>query len=128
MPADEVQFDRAIGRMRACMLLLSLAGAGLGWRLRGWPWGLGFLAGAAASLANFHWLHQLTVSLGPGGRRLRRRIVGLLALRYLLLGLCGYVIVRFFGLSLTAAVVGLFVAVGAVLFEILYELLTYARA
>jgi hypothetical protein len=43
------------------------------------------------------------------------------------LGLGGYVIVKFFRLSLAAALLGLFVAVAAVLLEIAYEII-YARA
>ena len=51
----------------------------------------------------------------------------LLILRYALLGVGGYVIVRFLRLNLAAALLGLFVAVAAVLLEIVYEII-YARA
>ena len=50
-----------------------------------------------------------------------------LLLRYLLLAVAGYVIVRVFRLNLAAALAGLFVAVAAVIIEIVYELI-YARA
>jgi hypothetical protein len=112
---DAEIFDRAVGRMRVAML----------WQ--GWQWALGFAAGAAASLLNFRWLHHLVASLGEGRRAPRKRLVFFLAARYLLLGLCGYVIVKVFGLSLVAALIGLFVAVAAVILEIIYELI-YARA
>ena len=127
MRTDEVHFDRAVGRIRAAMLWLSIAGAAAALPLYSWRHSLGFLAGALASLANFHWLHQLAASLGDGGRRLRRRVLVFLVLRYLLVGAAGYVIVKVFGLSLVAALAGLFVAVAAVIFEIIYELV-YARA
>jgi len=120
-------FDRAIGRMRVAMLWLAGTGALTAWIWRGWPWALGFAAGAAASLLNFRWLHHLVASLGEGRRAPRKRLVFFLAGRYLLLGLCGYVIVKVFGLSLAAALIGLFVAVAAVILEIVYELI-YARA
>ena len=109
------------------MLWLSLAGTIAALPLYSWRHSLAFLAGALASLANFRWLHQLAASLGEGGRRLRRRVLIFLLLRYLLVGAAGYVIVKFFGLSLVAALAGLFVAVAAVIFEIIYELV-YARA
>jgi hypothetical protein len=125
--ADEAFFDRAVGRIRAAMLWLSVAGTVVAWFLQGWQWSLGFLAGALASLANFYWLHQLTASLGTGAPRPRRRVLVFLALRYVLLGLCGYVIVKIFGLSLAAALLGLLVAVAAAILEVLYELI-YARA
>jgi len=124
---DEAFFDRAVGRIRAATLWLGAAGTAAAFVAYGWRHGLGFLAGALASLANFRWLHQLAGSLGAGGQRLRRRVMWFLVLRYALAGAAGYVIVKFFGLSLPAALAGLFVAVAAVLAEIIYELL-YARA
>ncbi|MCC7176679.1 MAG: ATP synthase subunit I [Bryobacterales bacterium] len=127
MRTDEAYYDRALGRIRLAILWLGLCGAAAALLLYSWRHGLGFLAGALASLANFRWLHQLAASLGEGGRRLRRRVMWFLVLRYLLLGAAGYVIVRIFGLNLAAALAGLFVAVAAVIIEIIYELI-YARA
>ena len=127
MRTDEIYFDRALGRIRLAMLWLSLGGAVAALVLYSWRHGLGFLAGALASLANFHWLHQLAASLGEGGRSPRRRVMWFLLLRYLLLGAAGYVIVRVFRLNLAAALIGLFVALAAVIIEIVYELI-YARA
>jgi hypothetical protein len=50
----------------------------------------------------------------------------ILGLRYLLLGLGAYAILKFSEISLMAALVGLFVSTGAVILEILIELI-YAR-
>ncbi len=127
MKTDEVYFDRAIGRIQALMLWLSAGGTAAALPLYSWRHSLGFLAGALASLANFHWLHQLAAALGGGQRRLRRRVLVFLVLRYVLVGAVGYVIVKIFGLNLAAALAGLFVAVAAVILEIIYELV-YARA
>ena len=126
MTKDDVWYDRAVGRIRAVMLWLTIGGTAAAFLVRGWRSGLGFLAGALASLANFRWLHLLTASLGEKAPPHKRLLV-FLGLRYLLLVLCGYVIVKFFGLSLTAAVLGLFVPIAAVIFEVFYELI-YARA
>jgi hypothetical protein len=122
---DEAFLEHAQARLWTAMLMLSAGGSVAALVLYGWQWSLGYLAGAIASLANFRWLHQLTASLD--GRRPRKRLLVFLLLRYFLLGLGGYVIVKFFGLNLVAALVGLLVAAGAVIFEILYELI-YARA
>ena len=46
-----------------------------------------------------------------------------LGLRYLLLGLGAYVILKFSEISLTAVLVGLFVSTAAVILEILIELI-----
>lgn len=127
MTTDAAFYDRAVRRIRIFMLAIGAAGTAAACFSKGWTWALGFLAGAVASLVNFQWLHQLTSSLGASGRRPPKRLVVFFSLRYLLLGACGYVIVKFFGLKLTAALIGLFVAVAAVIFEALYELI-YARA
>lgn len=125
--SEAAHFDRAIERIRRAMLWLSVAGtlAAFGWK--GWAWALGFLAGAAVSLLNFRWLHQLVAALGEGAPRPRKRLILFLSLRYLLLGLGGYVIVKISGLNLAAGLIGLLVAAAAVIFEIIYELI-YARA
>jgi hypothetical protein len=125
--ADDTLFMQAVRRMRIVMLWLSVAGTLAGGILEGWRWGLGFLAGGLASCGNFHWLHYLTASLGADTSGPRKRMLVFLCLRYVLLGLGGYVIVRIFGLNLVAALLGLFVAAAAVIVEIFYELL-YARA
>ena len=49
----------------------------------------------------------------------------MLGLRYVLLAAAGYVILRFSEISLTAALVGLFVSAAAVIIEILYQLIAY---
>jgi hypothetical protein len=49
-----------------------------------------------------------------------------LGLRYVILGGCSYVILKYSAVSLTAALSGLFVSVAAVIVEILLEL-AYAR-
>lgn len=107
---------RTIAVIAGVGLLVALAGRGFGTAL-------GFAAGAAISWLNFHWLHGLVEALGPGGRPLSRRKGAVLVLRYPLLALAGYVIVKFFALNVIAVLVGLFVPVAAVIAEILYELI-----
>lgn len=104
------------------MLWLTGTGAIAFELFRGWPWALGFLAGAIASLVNFRWLHLLVASLGERGRPVRKRMFVFLSVRYLLLGAAGYVIVIYFDFNLAAGLLGLFVAVAAVIIEALYEL------
>jgi len=126
LSADELHYRRAMRRIYIHTVWVSLAGAALmAWRVN-WAWGLGFLLGATASTMNLRWLHQLVDSVGPGGKKPRRRLGALLSARYLLFGLVGYILVRYFRVDLIAALVGLFVAVVAVLLEIFYELI-YAR-
>jgi biotin transporter BioY len=121
--AETVFVERALGRIFRGMLILGGAGTLAALWMNGWRGGLGFLAGATGSYLNFYWLHRLVEGLAPGGRRPRKWLLMFLATRYLLLGLGGYVIVKVFGLSLIAVLVGLFVPVAAVIGEILYELM-----
>lgn len=124
--SEAVFYRRAIRRIYINLAWISAAGAAAAWWKAGWLWAVGFLIGAIASTLNFRWLHQLADSLGASEHRPRRRLGFWLAIRYLLFGAVGYVIVKYFKVNLLAALVGLFVAVAAVLVEILYELI-YAR-
>ena len=123
MTTEADPLARAVTRLQWLMIGLGIAGAVVSLLLKGWPWALGFLAGVAAAMLNFRWLHRLVAGISPGGRRPGRGLLFFLAARYLLLGAAGYVIVNFFGLNLAAALAGLFVAVAAVILEISYELI-----
>jgi len=124
--ADELFLSRALGRIYRILLALGAAGVLAATLWRGWRWGLGFLAGAAFSAVNFRGLHQLAVALEPGSRSPRRRVALFLLVRLLAFGGGAYVIVKYLGAALPALLAGLFVAVAAVILEILYELI-YAR-
>jgi hypothetical protein len=80
--------------------------------------------GAIISALNFRWLKQVAMMLGSG--RARPRAAVALGLRYLLLAGAAYVILKYSVISLPATLSGLFVAVAAVIFEILFQL-AYAR-
>src|ERR1044072_9433999 len=127
MDLDERYLARAVGRMHVSMAAMSIAGV-LGLMVwSGWRWGLGFALGAAASWLNFLWLKKLVDSFGQpaAGKRLKNRTAVFLGLRYALLAAAGYGILRFSEISLTAALVGLFVSAAAVILEILSQLIAY---
>jgi hypothetical protein len=117
--------ERAVARIFRVMLVLTAAGAAAYFALGGWRSGLGFLLGAAIALANFRWLKRTVYALGEvaGGKPPRARVAVFLGLRYLLLGLTAYAILRFSEISLTACLVGLFAPTAAVILEILIELI-----
>ncbi len=121
--AEEVFLERALRRIFRGALILGIAGTVVALWLSGWRNGLGFLLGAAGSYLNFYWLHRLVEALVPGGRRPRKALLVLLATRYLVLGLGGYVTVKLLGLSLAAILLGLFVPVAAIIVEIICELI-----
>jgi hypothetical protein len=127
MDLDEKYLARAVGRLYVSMAVLSAAGALAFLAWHGWRWGLGFAIGAAASWLNFRWLRKLVDSLGQPApdKRLKNRTAVLLGFRYVLLAAGGYAILKLSEISLTAALVGLFVSAAAVILEILYQLIAY---
>jgi hypothetical protein len=105
---------------------LSAAGAIAAALYGGLPWVSGFLAGAVFSALNFWFWHRLVNRIGRTENTGERRGSGpvvLFALRYGLFAAALYVILQYFEASLSAALVGIFVAVAAVLLQILFELI-----
>lgn len=120
--------DRAIGRIFHLILILGVIGAAASLVTGGWKSGAGFSLGALVSYLNFRWIKKTVDSLGKasGGKPPRASAAVFLGLRYLLLGVGAYVILKFSEFSLVAALAGLFVPVAAVILEILIELI-YVR-
>ena len=125
MENDDQFFDRALERISKAMFAIAAGGTIAAAAWRGWAWGAGFALGALASWINFRWLKQIVDALS-GKRPTRARVAILAGLRYLLLGGAAYVILHYSRISLHAALAGLFVAAGAVIVEILIQLV-YAR-
>jgi hypothetical protein len=116
--------DRAVERIQRWTLALGIAGSAAGTVAFGWRWGLAFLLGASASWLNFRWLKRFVTALSQVAAKSppRKRVAVIFGLRYLILAAGAYAIVNYSKLSLTAALAGLFVAVAAVIAEILFEL------
>ena len=121
---DELWMDRAVMRIWKLMWAMAAGGATLLLIWRGWPWSVGWILGTAVSALNFRWLKQLTEAIGGEAAKPRKAVF--LGMRYVILGGCAYVILKYSAISLTAALSGLFVSVAAVIVEILLEL-AYAR-
>src|SRR5689334_13221280 len=102
---DELTFERASWRIERFMFVITAIGTLSLWITRGWPSGLGFLLGAIFSTLNFRWLRRLVEAMGGG----KARGSIFLALRYLILGVGAYAILRFTFINLTAVLAGLFV-------------------
>ena len=127
MELDEHYLHRSVARMHRFMAAMSAAGVLLLFAWRGWRWGLGFALGAGASWLNFRWLKKLTDALRDAatGKRTNHRAAIVLGLRFLLLAAAGYVILKYSEISLTAALIGLFVSAAAAVCEIVYQLIVY---
>jgi hypothetical protein len=122
--SDERHLARAVERIWKGIAILGAGGTLAFFAWRGWKWAAGFALGSAVSALNFLWLKQVATSLGDAHAKPRMAV--LLGLRYLLLGGCSYVILKYSEISLPALFWGLFVAVAAVILEIAFELM-YAR-
>ena len=119
-------YERALWRIRLFTLAIGLIGT----IVVLFEWGLrpaaGFLAGAVLSALNFRGLSMLANALG-GTARPGALAAVLIALRYLLIGLAVYVIVRFLGVTPVAVIGGLLAAFAAVILEILREIIFQAH-
>jgi len=123
MDPEQALFETALGRIARGTAALAAAGCLVCLILRGWRWAVAYLLGAAASYLNFRWLKRVVDALGGAlAARPSPRFAILIGLRYLLLGAGAYAIVNLTPLSLPAALIGLFVPVGAVIAEIVFEL------
>jgi hypothetical protein len=122
--SDEHHLARAVERIWKITFTLGATGSAGLLLWRGWTWGAGFALGAAISALNFHWLKRVAATLGS--TQAKPRVAVVLGLRYVILGGLAYVILKYSEISLHAMFWGLFVAVAAVVLEILFELV-YAR-
>jgi hypothetical protein len=126
-PSHENLYRNAVARILKSIALLAGGGTLVALVWSGWKWGAGFAFGAGIAWVNFLMLKKMTDSLGATGRKPPSTgSVVFLGSRYLVLGGVAYVILRFTSISMPAALAGLFVSLGAVLAEILFELV-YAR-
>jgi ATP synthase I chain len=113
--------EHALRRIRILTIAVGLVGAAvvLGWQ--GDRPALGFLLGAGLSVANLEGLSKLVYTIGAS-RSPGPVAAMLIALRYLLIGIALYVIVKILGFAPAVVLAGLLTAFGAVLLEVLYEL------
>ena len=119
-------YDRALRRIKALTVVVGVAGAAAVFLLRGRNDAVGFLAGSTVSYLNFELLSGFAGFMGGSAPKAKGWGL-LLALRYAIIGVAVYVIVRVLGITPLAVLAGLLAAFAAVLLEILYELISHAR-
>jgi len=119
-------YDRALTRIKYLTLAVGLVGTVAILLTRGRGAAAGFLAGAGISYVNFELLSGLAHVMGASAPKARGWGV-LIVLRYAIVGVAVYVIVRVLGITPVAVLAGLLAAFAAVILEILYELILHAR-
>lgn len=126
LPADSF-YAGALDRIRHSMIGIALILAGAAW----WKFGraavLGFVCGCVIAYLNFHWLKNGVSGLADrvtdsGKAQSGVGIVTRFLLRYVLLGTVAYGILTSFPASLRGLFAGLFLPVGAIACEAVYEL------
>jgi len=125
--AAESFYSGAYTRIVGIMLFLALLGSAAFWVAFGQRWGIGFLIGSAIALLNFHWLKRMVAALADRATRAQGKsstagVVVRFLLRYLLIAVAAYAIVRGSSVSVYGLLAGLFLPVAAIFVEAGYEL------
>lgn len=125
-------YERALARLPHWMAVLGVLGTGLAARYAGLSGAAGFLLGSVAAWLNLRLIERGvnrivrlvaaepgTVSTGSGVR---------LFLQFAVFATLAFVILRFTGFNLMAALLGFLVCPAAAVMEIVYELFTYGHS
>jgi hypothetical protein len=123
---EEAFFAGVYRRLVGLMVALAIIGTAAAWVRYAGAIALAFLVGALIAVVNFHWLKRTVEAMG---RRLPSQgrtgavwgNVTRFILRYLLIAVAAYVILKSTTNSLYGFFAGLSVPVGAILMEALYE-------
>jgi hypothetical protein len=126
-PASDRFYGSALSRIRNFMLILGPLVSAAAWMRFGPPAAVGVVLGCLIAFLNFQWLKSGVSGLADrvtntGERQSGKGIVARFLLRYVLLGLAAYAILTSFPASLRGLFAGLFLPVGAIVCEAIYEL------
>ena len=116
-------YDKVVRRITRIIFALALAGAALFTFLNGLRDGFAFLIGGVMSYVSFLGWRRLVDAISPVPKQ---RSSALFVIRTIAIAVLAYVIIKFLGLSVRAALLGLLVSGAAVILELIYELI-YAR-
>ncbi len=125
-PAAERFYDRALERIKRFMQVIGAVATLIVGTTLNWQIGVGVLLGCVLAWVNFHWLKQAVSALADratstGQSQSSRGIVARFLLRYALIAVAAYAILRVSKPSLYGLLGGLFLTVAAILCEAIYE-------
>jgi len=125
-------YDRALARLPSWMLVLAVIGTGVAWRNAGASGAAGFLLGAMAAWFNLRLIERgvnRIVRLAAAEPGKVRAGSGLrIFVQFVVFATLAFVILRFTGFNLMAALLGFLVCPAAAVIEIVYELFTYGHS
>ena len=127
-----VDYERALARLPKWMLLLAVIGAAVAAQKAGVRGTSGFLLGACAAWLNLRLLERgvdqiIRMSGAEPGKVTSGSGIRMFIQFAVFAGLA-FVILKFTGFNLMAALIGFLVCPAAVLVEIVYELFTYGKS
>ena len=120
--SGDFSYENALRRIRLLAVAVGITGTAAVLVAQGVRTASGFLLGAALSLLSFEGLSSLANALG-GSKKPGLLAALLIGLRYVVIACALYVIVRILGFTAGAVLAGLLASFGAVVLEILYELI-----
>lgn len=128
-PDSDRFYAGALDRIRILMIVLGGALSLAAWLIFGMRPALGFLLGCVIAYLNFQWLKSGVSGLADratnsGKAQSGKGIIARFLLRYVLLGVAAYAILTSFPASLRGLFAGLFLPVGAIACEAVYEVFT----
>jgi dipeptide/tripeptide permease len=126
-PTDDSFYDRAYGRIVRFMIVLAVLLTAVLTVIFGRVVGFGFAVGSAIALVNFYWLKRVVSALADRATRTGQRqsssgMVLRFLLRYGVIAAGVYVIFRVSSVSGYGLLAGLFLPVGGIACEAVYEL------
>jgi hypothetical protein len=120
-------YSGALARIPHFMVALAVILSGAGWLRYGWRVALGFGCGCAIAYLNFYWLERVVSALADRATQTPYKqssggIVFRFLVRYLLMAGAAYAIFSVSPASLYGLFAGLFLPVGGIACEAVYEL------
>jgi|SRR5271166_78978 len=119
-PNDNEFYDRMVRRIGRIILALGLIGAVSVAIAKGISSGISFLIGSGVSYVSFWGWRRVADALVPTSKK---RKPAFFVLRLIALLAAAWVIIKFLGLNVAAAALGLLVSGAAVVLELIYELI-----
>jgi small-conductance mechanosensitive channel len=126
-------YRSVLRRLFLAMAALALVLTPAIWIRYGAAQACGFLLGSVVAIANFYWLRRTVEALGhafaaTGRKPSSARVITRFLLRYVLIALAAYVILKRSPASLYGLIAGLSLPVAAILIEAVYETSRTLRA
>ena len=120
-------YSGALARIPHFMIALAAVLSGAAWLRFGWRIALGFACGCGIAYLNFHWLERVVSALADRATQTAYKqssggIVFRFLVRYFLMAGAGYAIFSVSPASLYGLFAGLFLPVGGIACEAVYEL------